>query len=113
MKKYNEFILEISAVSNAYRKIKAKRNEDSTIRDIESNYPGVNQFFAVANKWASDVSRNEDPQLYNLLSRYAKKKGVSDLSDMELRSIYKFIVKRNLRSYEDFEEMFIGASENG
>ncbi len=104
MKTYNQLVTEFFRESD-----KAKRKFVRVAKDIDTHYPGVNQFFYAASKWGHEISSLLDKELYNILNKIKHRKSVESLSQNDLRNVYKFLIKRKLESYEDMERLFIEA----
>jgi hypothetical protein len=104
MKTYATFIYEMSLFS------KNSREMDKKFDEITSKYPGVQEFLMAAKEWAHEIDKDYDPALYKLLDSLKRKKSIKNLSDTDLRKIYKFIVKRRLSDYDDMVNVFIQAS---
>ncbi len=90
-----------------------KHNRNNIIASIERNYPGVNTFMYMAHKWSYDVDSTKDRELYNLLMSLKHVGNIESMTEREIRKVYKFIIKRRLRhaDYDDFEDMFLRASD--
>jgi hypothetical protein len=101
MKTYKEIINEYSLFKNS--------EFDERFDYINDKYPGVHEFLMAAKEWGHEVNNNYDPQLYSMLKKLKRKKSIMDLSEKDLRSLYAFLVKRGISTYDDMEEMFIGA----
>jgi hypothetical protein len=102
MKPYVKTIVEYSLFKNS--------EFDERFDYINDKYPGVHEFLMTAKEWGHEVDSNNDPQLYSMLKKLKRKKSIMDLSEKDLRNLYTFLVKRGVSTYDDMEEMFIGAS---
>ncbi len=116
MKKYKQLITEIAFIRRILADYQSKKELYDAIESIEARYPGVNHFLYAASRWASDVSPNRNPALYDLLVRMSGKSSIHDFEENDLRAIYKYIIKdkelrRPTAKYSDFEQHFIEASE--
>jgi hypothetical protein len=107
MKTYTKFINEFAF----FDKWKHNRKIDKTFDNISTNYPGVQEFLMAAKEWAHEVDPDVDPVLYKLLDSLKRKKSINDLTEKDLRKLYKFLVRRRLDTYDDMVTMFINASE--
>ena len=107
----NNRLKSISNIITGYNKRRKENKEfDSRFEYIDQHYPGVHEFLIAAKEWAHDIQYAYDPKLYRLLRSLNGKKSILDLTDSELRRIYRFLVKRGVEDYESAKEMFINAT---
>jgi len=98
-------------ILNLVKNYRKRKDFDNKFEYIDFKYPGVLEFLQAASEWAEDISPYEDRRLYSLLKSLEGKKTILDLSENDLRRIYKFLNVRRLEDYDDMVSTFIKAME--
>lgn len=112
MKTYKELIEAFDSndvmsafIPNTLRKFR------KTTRALDRMYPGVTQFLTVANRWVLKAKRFENRDLKKLLSRMKRRPDISDMNKADVKKIYNFIEKYNLKDIESVRHVFANYSD--
>lgn len=111
MKTYEEFINEAYAPVFKDVHIPFTKKYRKTFRGVERMYPGVNQFLSVANRWVLKAKRFQNRDLRKLLTRMKRRPDLSDMKRADIKKIYDFIDKYNIRTIGQVRDVFADYSD--